>query len=491
MQSVSKYLKLLKGKVSIFLINRYLTYFLKFVKTFAIAAVLGPYYFGIWGFITLILQYLSYSNIGLQYSLNVLLSTSEKGNSKNASIIVSSSMIITAFIGFLLLILGIAPFIFGFKIFPKYSFSNYVILVAVIAILRNFNQLFINLYRSYGYLYKISISQFLLEAALLPFVFIYKGEGLINILLWVRIIVYIFSLILFGFNSPVKFSIQIAWEKIILILKRGFNLLVYNASFYLIMVSSRTIISSDYEVQKMGYYSFANNIAYAALMGLGAIAWILFPKMLYKTRSAVPNNKAYDLVSKLMSLYVTFNFLLVFTVITVFPLFIQFLDRYKEVMPTFVFLMLAQGVFSYCFGYSGLAISRKHEIKLATIGFITIIINVLIALFFSRILHLDYSYIAFGTLLSSSFYVIILLKTVYNILGLGDKKNIIKIINEVFSLKIFIPFFIVLVGNFTVYNNYFNITALILFLVLNLSKLLNVIDRGKVIFTDPSIINPK
>jgi len=488
-QSVLNFLNLLKSKVFIFLINRYLTYFLQFVKTISIAAVLGPYYFGIWGFITLILQYLSYSNLGLQYSLNVFISTSEKGDSKKDSIIFSSSMIITAFIGFLLLILGVIPFIFDFKIFPKYSFSNYVLLVVIIAILRNFNQLFINLYRSYGYLYKISISQFLLQAALLPFVFIFKGENLLNVLLWVSIVVYIFSLSLFAYNAPVKFRIQIEWSKIILILKRGFNLLIYNASFYLITISSRTIISSDYEVQEMGYYSFANNLAYATLMALGTIAWVLFPKILYKLRSNVSNHAARNLISQLSSLYITINFLFVFTTITFFPLLIQFLEKYKDITPTFVFLILAQGILAYCFGYSDLAIARKHETKLTVIGFITIIINVLVALFYSRILHLDYSYIAFGALLSVSFYVIMLLKISYNILG--DKKNIIKIINEVFSLKILLPFFIVLVGNFTIYNNYFNITGLLLFLVLNFSELLKVIDRGKIIFTNPNIINPK
>ena len=176
---MGNYIKIIKGKLFVYIGSRYITFFLQFIKTISIAAVLGPYYFGIWGFITLILQYLNYSNFGIHSSLNVLLSTNEKTDVKDASVIVSSSIQITFFISAVLVLLSIIPFLFNIKIFPKYSFNNYIFFVVVIAILNHFNYLFINLYRSYGYLIKIAISQFLLSAALLPFIFIFKDEMLI------------------------------------------------------------------------------------------------------------------------------------------------------------------------------------------------------------------------------------------------------------------------------------------------------------------------
>ena len=129
----------MNGKISVFMISRYATYLLQFIKAISVAAILGPYYFGIWGFITLILQYLSYSNCGLEYSLNVLISTGDKDDPEYASRILSSSFIITAFVGILLLLLGTTAYKFNF--FPKYSFGNYVFFIVTIAILQNFKKM--------------------------------------------------------------------------------------------------------------------------------------------------------------------------------------------------------------------------------------------------------------------------------------------------------------------------------------------------------------
>ena len=278
---MNKILSILKGKVAIFLINRYIIYGVAFIKEVALAAVLGPYYYGVWAAIKLIAQYLNYTQLGVHNALNVLLSSNEKDDQEKATAIVSSAFFVTGTIVLILLSLAIGINAIDLPIATKYSFEKYLLLVATMAALHHFYYLFINIYRSYGYLLKIAFSEFLLQAALLPLIFIFKGEKLLEMLLWANIFVYIFTIALFLINSPVKVKLQFDRQRIATIVKRGLHLLIYNTSYYLIMISSRTVIGIDYEVEEMGYYSFANSFANVVFMGLGSIVWILFSKMLY------------------------------------------------------------------------------------------------------------------------------------------------------------------------------------------------------------------
>lgn len=45
------------NKVAIYLLSRYVVYFIIFINSMTMAAHLGPYYMGVWGSIVLILRY--------------------------------------------------------------------------------------------------------------------------------------------------------------------------------------------------------------------------------------------------------------------------------------------------------------------------------------------------------------------------------------------------------------------------------------------------
>ena len=67
-------LKLLyKNKILFYLVSRYVTYGIAFISSLFIAAKLGPFYMGVWGFILLILNGFSQLHLGIGNSLNVLL----------------------------------------------------------------------------------------------------------------------------------------------------------------------------------------------------------------------------------------------------------------------------------------------------------------------------------------------------------------------------------------------------------------------------------
>ena len=70
------------NKIIIYLLSRYGTYGLQFLVSLSIAAKLGPYYLGIYGFINLIVSYFGQINFGIPHSLNVLLVHHKSDNKK-------------------------------------------------------------------------------------------------------------------------------------------------------------------------------------------------------------------------------------------------------------------------------------------------------------------------------------------------------------------------------------------------------------------------
>ena len=263
-------------------------------------------------------------------------------------------------------------------------------------------------------------------------------------------------------------------------------MLIYNSSYYLIMVSSRTVISLDYEVKELGYYSFANSFAHVTFMGLSSIVWIIFPKMLYKLKKGTSNDKAKALLGQTLPLYVMANFFCIFSIITLFPFLIKFLKQFEGATSTFVFLVLSQGILAYCFGYSELAIARKKEMKLSVYGFLTIFINVCIAIFFSRVLKLPFYYIALGTLISVAYYAAMVRRLGNRILD--DQQSLAEILKSMFPFRITVPLFLFLVGNLSGFFIYFNMAGLAVFLLLNHKALIKGMNEGKLIFTRPDIV---
>lgn len=79
-----------KNKIVVYLLTRYCTYALQFIVSLIIAAKLGPYHLGVYGFFTLILNYFSQINLGIQHSLDVLLAHNKVDKEKSNNFIINS-----------------------------------------------------------------------------------------------------------------------------------------------------------------------------------------------------------------------------------------------------------------------------------------------------------------------------------------------------------------------------------------------------------------
>lgn len=412
-----------------FTANRYLSYGLQFVRGILVARFLGPQMFGIWGFLLLVQQYLSYTSLGLQYAVNVELATESTTAPKKRAELIGSALIFTALISGGLVLLGFWIQTGGIPLFEKYFFTRYVLAISVICGFNHLQQLFANIYRVYGKLARIAVSELLSAVFPLMTVLLFKGEILIQALLSALVLSGIISLTIYIVKVPFKIAFKFNlyyWRQL---LAMGIPLLVNNVSYYLITVSGRTIISAFYSVQTMGYYSLANTISAATLLGLNAVSWVFFPGILSRTHAGISDEMAEGVVKKVNELYATAAFLAVFGMILGLPVIFLFLPQYQPVAGALSVLLLSQALLSVSFGYNCVAIARKKQLKVAGISMIAAIVvaglSLLVALF-----KMSFTWIAVAVLVGASVYTLWLTRLGERMLerdrvGIGYMKSVL------------------------------------------------------------------
>jgi O-antigen/teichoic acid export membrane protein len=165
--------EIFRSKVIIFILSRYIGYFMLFINALFIARNLGVYFFGIYNFILLIIQYLNYANLGISYSLNYYLSVESSPNKKNNAI--QESLTLNLLISLIVIILFVLLYIFDFK-FNNLNISKFYIPIALIAIIQLFIQIYISICRTYGITKPIIFNQLVIPALQLPGFFFAKTK---------------------------------------------------------------------------------------------------------------------------------------------------------------------------------------------------------------------------------------------------------------------------------------------------------------------------
>lgn len=361
--------RIFRNKIVLFTSSRYLGYGLQFARGILIAKFMGPELFGVWGFLMLAQQYLSYTGFGLQYAVTAELATKKTSAPDERSEIIGTALFITAIISSLLFFFGLGIQATGFSLFDKYHFNQYVLAICIIVGLYHFQQLFTNIYRVYGKLSYIAATELLNAIVPLITVLIFKSSPiLINILLGALIISSLVSVLIFLINTPLKVNIRFNKKHFIRLMAMGIPLLIYYISHQLIATSGRTVISSFYTLKEVGFYSFSNNITTGVLLGINAVSWVFFPNILSRTHSGISNDEVIRIVNNINNIYNTSVFLVVFIVVLISPLIFVILPQYQLASNSLSILLLAQAVLSASFGYNCVAIARKQQMKVASIG---------------------------------------------------------------------------------------------------------------------------
>lgn len=476
--------KIFYNKIIIYLLSRYGTYALQFLTSIIIAAKLGPYEFGVYGFINLIIMYFNQLNLGIPHSLNVLL-VHNKDNHYECNRLMLNSFVLYLYIALIIIISYIYYVSKGLSISNKFNIDYYIIFIVLIIITAYFNSLFFVILRIKNKITDLTIIQSLNIVVSFIFVIIVRSEKLIYTLLIIQVISNIFSFLYATRNS--FFSINkknINVELQLLLLKKGFFLFLYNSCFYFILISIRSIISHNYTIDEFGIFTFSFTMSNAVMLLLDSIMSLIYPKII-NLLSSKNKSELDNALNKVRISFISSSHLLIYIAMFCFPILIYFMPKYSNALQSMNLCALAVLMNTNSYGYSTLLIAQNKEKLNAIISFSALILNVTLAYVLVYFLKVGFSYVILATLFTYLYYSFIIVKEGKRLLNIVDKTSILK---EFFPVKLLLPYSIALILSICKLENLM-IIVLIIFIILNIKDIRMFIQYGKKILNNSNIIN--
>ena len=459
--------KFINNKILLFILSKYATYVIQLINSIFIAVYLGPFYFGVWSYITLIIQYMTQLNFGIIHSVNATISI-HKNRDSYVQKIIGNSIIMLGVLCVFFILFFVSNELFNLKIGEKYHFSTYMPIVVIVGCVGYFNTLMSGIFRVYGKINQITIVQSIFPILILCVILIFKGQNLLWSLIFANLLSALISLTLYIFYIPIRIKLTFIIRLIRKIQIKAWHLFIYNSSFYLIVISTRTFVSTYYNVKEFGYFSFSFSLSNAILLLLESLSFLIYPKILNRFAN-YNNEKTILLLNKLRDTYITFAHLLVHLALLFFPIFIQFIPKYQPAIEAFGLIALTIVIYSNSFGYAGLMIAKGLEKKMGQIALSSLLINLILLFIITTIFKLSFSKIILATMLTYLIYVYWVSKNGRNLLNL--KTDFLSIIKDVYPLKTMIPYVLAIIIFLIKSPTIFYIIPVCLFILLNIKTL--------------------
>lgn len=478
-------ISILKNKVVFYLASRYITYGVQFITSLVIAMKLGPYYMGIWGLILLLLQYFQQFHLGIANSFNVLY-VHHRDNVKECNNYIANSLMLVSYLSILVVCFYAYYQLFAIGSFGKYHADKYIIWISLIAILQYFVQFFVSLFRVRNMLNRVTFCQSIIVLLNFACVFFFRGDELIKWLVAGYVVGNAICVILaltsgtVPFNKKVKINVKYQLE----ILKKGLFLFLYNSCFYFIIISVRTIISSNYSVDEFGMFTFSYTLAHAFLLIMEALTFIVFPKIIYKLSSKDYSGVA-QTITMLRKSYITSAHLLIYGALICFPVILLFLPKYSDSLTCLNLIALTILMSANSFSYLELLISNNKECLMAQLSAIALLINGFIACVFVYMLQVSYSYVIIATMITYYFYTLSIVKCGNNIL---KKKSLYETLKEQMPLRLVIPYLVAIIITILQFEMLIGL-PLVVFLMFNFKELKSVIELTRKLLIKPEVVN--
>lgn len=479
-----KLLEFLHSSIVKYVIIRYVTYAIQFTNSLLLINYLSEYNFGVYSFILLVLSYYPYVMIGLNTSLNTLLSIYKKRENLFAKIwSVSLSLYLLYVLFAIVLVIIISVFYPDF--FIKFQYNKYAFHILVIGLLINLNLLFVSLYRVYGKFEKINIQQLLPNLILLLLVLFFKDNLTIKLLLYSLIISHFIVLIIMFNRSPI--SLKPSTNKTIakVLVYRGFNLMLYTFSFQFITMAATTIVSIKFNPAELGYYSFANTIANAIVMITASFMFILYPKMLniFANRTS---EQSYTFILKVRALYTLAVDIVSLSSFILLPIVYFFIPKYIIILNSFKILIASQIVLNNTSGFIQFLIAKKMEKKITFYGIISVIIVVITGFVFSH-MQLPFYFMAFSVFLGLNAYTLSVVNL--GLKKLGKKESKMHFIRTVYSYDKILVIFLIFTSVVLNDNIYIPSIILIMYVFVNRQEIVDLIKNSIILLKNNEIIN--
>jgi len=486
---MSKLLKILKtalkNKVLLFIFSRYGTYVIHFINSLFIAVYLGPFYLGVWGFITLVTSYMNHLSFGISDSVTAIISV-KKDKDFYVQKVIGTAITMLLGLSVLAILLFSINAIFELDFGSKYNFSTFAPIVVLIGVLGYFNTLFNHIFRVYGKLFEIAFSQTVFPVLMLLAIVCFKNKDLLWAMVFANFLAFLLAFLLYLIRMPLKIKPLFILDLFKTIQIKGWHLFVYNTSFYFIVISTRTFVSGYFSVEEFGYFTFAFSLANVMLLLLQSMAYLIYPKMLNRFASANKNQNT-GLLKKMRDAYVTTSHLLIHVAIIIFPIFLILFPQYSKASEAFKLIALSVLLYTNSFGYSGLLIAKGFEKKIGKLSFSALVINVIVAFVLINVFEVPFTLVVLAIMLSYFFYVFMLGRTGRKMLDLDT--SFTAVLKDIYPIRLLIPYILSLVLIlFSVPDSYF-VIPLVLFLIINMKVLLSLKSVIKSIIVNPNFIN--
>jgi len=448
-----------------------------------IAVKLGPYYFGIWAFINLLIAVFSNINFGIANAINILLVQNKDNKSKCDSYIFNAFILVFVIS---LLPLGVLFYdrLFTIEYFAKYHLGNLIFIVALIIIVGHINTLFSNIFRVKNKIFEIAFNQSVLSVLIFILMFFASNRTLLILLTVAYLVANLLSLYLYYRAKTVvtKGSFDKSLSKNLL--TKSLFLFIYNSCFYFIILSTKTLISYNYTVKEFGYFAFAFTIANASILLLDSFMFLIFPKTIdilkgtnllqIKTKIDFFRNNYITTIQSIIYLAMPFCFV-----------FIHFFEQYKNSYFSLILIMLTLMLYSNSAGYVNYLLANNYEKKIAFFAMTALIINIISVLALIKIFKVGFEYCILGTMITYFVYTAVIIIFSLKTLKITAFYETIK---EIIPLNIFIPFSVALLLGLT---NNINIIwlPLAVYITLNFNKIIDIFKTLKKLILNPDIIN--
>ncbi len=456
--------KLDRGQLLVFTANKYVAYVLHAARGLLVAKVLGPTLFGLWGVVTLIQQYLSYSHLGVHVAANVELSTKSKlGGSENDEIL-APALAIVSLVGTLVAAAAIILAATTSIQVEGFELRGLIVLLAVQTVLNNYYQVALNVQRVHGNLVRISIAEFLASTIPLLVIPFFEGEMLVTALLAALIIASMVGILVMTVGTTFSWVHTYNLARMKQIFAVAFPLFVFMISTYLVLVGTRTIVGLFYDLQTLAYYTLANSLAAASTLGIHAIAWAINPIILHKFRAEVEGLEL-PTVLRVTAVYRAVVFLVTGGIVLLSPLLFVYLDRFTPARSILVLLLVGQMINSFGYGFNTLAIARKKLYEVTRQSLLSLSI-VLVSALSVGAAGLASEWIAVCTIVGA-----IIFTTMQNTLGRSilapDSARLSLTIRDNFRPQISVPILLLVVSGFASIPYLWSSLGLVGYIILN------------------------
>ncbi len=393
-------------KELIFTFGRYIVYFFQIIKGFLLAKILGPELFGLFGIFILIQQYLVYSNLGVQYALNIKLSVNDENQSlfsEKIKSIINSSFVLFIFTSISLIIISII--IIYYKVDFNYSIptSHFILGLLGITLLFHLQEIFLNIFRIQKKFYIILATEILVSLSAIIVIPFFNGIEL----LYAVIISWFFALLISISIFKINYEYRLKWDTKMIkpLLLIGVPFLTYNFSFNLISMTSRSFVAYFYNIKEMGFFTFAVSLTTAVMLIFNSVTWIIYPRLISKlSDKSLSFNDQQNLLFGLTKKTLAVLFVLVLFSILFLPVIFFILPDYSLSYNTIIILLINQIVINSSFALTSYLVGRDMFRLLITSSIIAFVICILISFIFT-ISSFDYSWIAFSNLVASMVFI--------------------------------------------------------------------------------------